>query len=251
MRVKDYSRFELKYVLSRDQYHQLTEVLATYLNPDTYGDSHGRYAITSLYYDSPDYRAYWDKIEGHRFRRKVRVRVYGRQNVTPESNCFVEIKQRINKTVQKKRVVLPYAQALALCGSGQPVENANLSDTDLATISEVQYLHHTQQLQPACIVGYDRIAFEGSTYDPSLRVTFDTNLHGRVHELSLAANGFDHNYFFMRPDQCVMEVKVNYRVPYWLTELIGRYHCTLRRVSKYCAALETSKILLQQHQFAY
>jgi hypothetical protein len=48
-----------------------------------------------------------------------------------------------------------------------------------------------------------------------------------------------------------MEVKVNYRVPYWLTEMIGKYRFTLRRVSKYCAALEQTKAILQQQQITY
>lgn len=250
MRVKEYSRYELKYLLDWAQYEALAELLADYMAPDPHAENEHGYAITSLYYDSPDYRAYWDKVEGHRFRRKVRVRVYGSQEVTPDTNCFVEIKQRINKTLQKKRVVLPYAAATALCGSGAEVEQP-LPEYEQAVVSEVRYLQSVNQLQPACIVSYNRLAYEGSEYDPALRVTFDTNLKGRVHSLSLLTNDAAENYFFIPPNLCVMEIKVNYRVPYWLTELIGRYRCTLRRVSKYCTALEQSKVLLQTQQVVY
>jgi hypothetical protein len=92
------------------------------------------------------------------------------------------------------------------------------------------------------------VAFEGSEYDPGLRVTFDTHLKGRVHELTLLAQGCTENHYFVPPDWCILEIKVNYRVPYWLTELIGRHQCTLRRVSKYCTALEQSKVLLQRQR---
>lgn len=251
MRIKEYSRYELKYLLDQDQYQQLVTTLADYLEPDTHGDEQGSYPITSLYYDTVDHKAYWDKIEGHRFRRKVRIRVYGDQIVTPETICFVEIKQRINKTLQKKRVRLPYATAEALCGTGEEVTGANLSETDREIIDEVRYLSNTLQLQPACIVSYNRMAFEGSEYDPALRVTFDTNLKGRVHDLSLLSHSYGENDFFVPPGWYIMEVKVNYRVPYWLTELIGRYRCTLRRISKYCAALEQMKVLLQRQQILY
>jgi hypothetical protein len=98
------------------------------------------------------------------------------------------------------------------------------------------------------VVSYDRQAFEGSEYDPGLRVTFDTNLKGRTHDLSLLSMGSVESRFFLPPGWCILEVKVNYRVPYWLTELIGKHRCTLRRVSKYCAALEQSKALLQRQQ---
>lgn len=249
MRIKKYSRYELKFVISHAQRRQLVAILPDYLALDRKGDAEGRYDIASLYFDSPDYQAYWDKVEGHRFRRKVRIRVYGQKPVTAETACFVEIKQRINKTLQKKRVILPYAAATALCGAGEVGSTTtDMPDRDRQVINEIQYLHQTMQLQPACVVSYNRQAFEGSQYDPSLRVTFDTNLKGRTHDLTLLSQGYAAGNFFLPPEYCVMEVKVNYRVPYWLTEIIGRHQCTLRRVSKYCTALEQSKAVLQRQQ---
>lgn len=247
MRIKAYSRYELKYLLNRAQREQMIEVLSDYLRRDAMGDAQGCYRITSLYYDTVDYRAYWDKVEGHRFRRKVRLRVYGDQAVSSETPCFVEIKQRINKTLQKKRAVLPYTVGSTLCGTGQEV-SGEVSEADRAVIQEIQYLSRTLQLQPACVVSYGRLAFEGSEYDPGLRVTFDTDLKYRVHDLTLLSQGRVENHFFLSPEWCIMEIKVNYRVPYWLTELVGRYRCTLRRVSKYCSALEQGKVLLQRQQ---
>lgn len=252
MRLKQFSRYELKYLLTRQQYDDFIDILPNYLEPDTSGDAHGRYTITSLYYDSDDYRAYWDKIEGHKFRRKVRVRVYGQQTVTPDTRCFVEIKQRINKTLQKKRVVMSYSSAEALCGHGESIpEEEGLSATDRDIVSEIRYLQATLQLRPACVVSYDRRAFDGSDYEDGLRITFDTNLKGRTHDLSLLSTGIAANQFFVPPAWCVMEIKVNYRVPYWLTEMVGYHRFTLRRISKYCAALEQSKSLLQTQRITY
>ncbi|MFQ5611410.1 MAG: VTC domain-containing protein [Anaerolineae bacterium] len=250
MRIKEYSRYELKYLLDREQCQGVIRALSAYLTPDAHGDGDGRYAITSLYYDTADYKAYWDKIDGHKFRRKVRVRIYGDQVVTSDTRCFVEIKQRLNKTLQKKRVILPYSVATALCGAGEPVRQ-DLSEIDQATVGEVRYLQHTLQLQPACVVSYDRLAFEGSEYDPGLRVTFDTNLKGRIHDLSLLSQTYAESHLVLPPQWCVMEIKVNYRVPYWLTELIGRHRCTLRRISKYCTALEQAKAVLQRQEYVY
>ena len=252
MRIKQFSRYELKYIITREQYLAFSQILPNYLTPDTSGDDQGRYSITSLYYDTPDYRAYWDKIEGHKFRRKVRIRIYGDLMVSPETNCFAEIKQRINKTLQKKRVYVSYTSAEALCGFGERIdEETDMDGTDLETVSEIRYLQGVQQLQPACIVSYDRLAFDGSEYEDGLRITFDTNLKGRTHVLSLIDTGSTENHFFIPPEWCIMEVKVNYRVPYWLTEMIGKYRFTLRRISKYCAALEQSKALLQTQQITY
>ena len=140
MRIKLFNRYELKYILNLEQYYQLAEILPNYLQADERGDEHGRYKITSLYYDTEDYKAYWDKIEGHKFRRKLRVRVYGRETVTPEMLCFAEIKQRINKTLQKKRVYIPYTEAEALCGASEPIAGEmEMSEEELAVTSEIRY----------------------------------------------------------------------------------------------------------------
>ena len=248
LRIRHPDRYELKYILDRSQYEQVVEGLATHMEPDPHSEG-GRYLVTSLYYDTADYKAYWDKIDGHRFRRKVRVRVYNAQMVSPDSPCFVEIKQRTNKTLQKKRIVLPYSSAIALCGSGARADGNTVADR--AVIDEVLYLFNTLRLQPACIVSYDRLAFNGGAYDPGLRVTFDTNLKCRTHDLTLLSQGYAENDFFVPPQWCVMEVKVNNRVPYWLTGVISRYRCTLRRISKYCTALEKSRALLQQQRIHY
>lgn len=249
MRIKHYSRYELKYVLDRGQYERAVERLGTHMEPDPYSRDGGGYLVTSLYYDTADYKAYWDKIEGHRFRRKVRIRVYDAHVVSPDTSCFVEIKQRTNKALQKKRTLLPYSSATALCGSAKEVDV--VSEVDRAMIQEVQYLSNTLQLQPVCVVSYDRLAFNGSQYDPGLRVTFDTNLKCRTHDLTLLSQSYAENRFFLPPQWCVMEVKVNERVPYWLTEMINKHRFTLRRIGKYCLALEQSKALLQNQRIIY
>ncbi|MCL4296497.1 MAG: polyphosphate polymerase domain-containing protein [Anaerolineae bacterium] len=239
-------RFELKYLLNQAQAEALAAELARYMARDQRGDEHGRYLITSLYYDTADHQAYWDKIEGHRFRRKVRVRVYGQEQVTPDTLCFAEIKQRINKTLQKKRAILPYREAVKLCGTGEVVASADESDQKV--IEEISYLHHTLHLQPTCVVSYNRLAFEGSDEDPGLRVTFDTQLKCRAHDLTLLSQGYTENQFFLPPQQCVLEVKVNNRTPYWLTELVNYHRCAFRRISKYCLALEQAKLKVSRQQ---
>jgi SPX domain protein involved in polyphosphate accumulation len=248
MTIKRFDRYELKYVITHAQYETLRTALKGYMISDKQGDEYGRYPVTSLYFDTSDYRAYWDKVEGHRFRRKVRVRVYGDQTVTAKSTCFVEIKQRINKTVQKRRILAPYQAAMALCGAGEKLPAGTKADQ--VVIDEIHYLHHTLHLQPACVVGYQRMAFNGTENDPGLRVTFDSALKGRTHHLSLLTTEQGESQFFMPANIYILEVKANYRVPNWLTELVNGHRCQLRRVSKYCAALENSKTLLQTQRFS-
>jgi len=252
VRIKYFNRYELKYILPQQKAAEIEADLMSHVEPDSHSD--GRYPITSLYYDTPNYKAYWDKIEGHRFRRKVRIRIYEDRFIEPETNCFVEIKQRTNKSLQKKRIFIPYKVATALCNpdAAEPDEPlTDFSEDDQAIKQEIQYLAQTLRLQPACVVSYDRAAFNGDEYDAGLRITFDTNLKCRTHALSLLRQDGAENQFFLPPDWCIMEVKINNRVPYWLSEILSQHRCTLRRISKYCAALEHALQTLQQRQISY
>lgn len=240
MRVKSTLRYELKYLITRDQYNAVLAAIAPRMLPDAFGDDLGAYPVTSLYYDTADYKAFWDKLEGHKVRRKVRVRVYGHAVDSPDAPVFLEIKQRVDKRMAKRRARLPYAQAVDLDGLS---DLASLDDDDAAVVREVAYLHGTLDLLPACIVRYDRLAFQGGDDFPDLRVTFDTNLRGRTRDLSLLRGSDALDAHFMPPDRGVLEVKVNRTAPFWLTRILSEHRCVLRRVSKYCSTLEQNAVI--------
>jgi SPX domain protein involved in polyphosphate accumulation len=244
--VRADQRYELKYLVHHTQAAELAAALAGNMLPDEHADSRGGYLVTSLYYDTADHKAYWDKIDGHRNRRKLRVRIYGDRPVTPETPCFVEIKHRLDRALQKRRVLLPYGAAADLDRIDDLLPAC--AGRERAVLEEVEYLHRALRLQPACVVSYRRRAFEGREYDPGLRVTFDADLKYRTHELNLYANGGATDHYFLSPDWCIMEVKVNHRAPLWLTEVIGMHQCVIRRISKYCAALEHGKLVLSRQR---
>lgn len=241
MRIKTNLRHELKYVIDRTQFAAVQTGIGEQMQPDAHGDEAGAYQISSLYYDTPDYKAYWDKIEGHKVRRKVRVRVYGDGTVAPQTTAYLEVKQRVDKLMAKRRVALSYADAVDFDAFEARFDEVN--GTDKTVTNEVYYLYRTLQLRPSAVVTYDRLAYEGGEHFPDLRVTFDTNLRGRVRDLSLLSHGHATDEYFLPPDRAVLEVKVNHTVPYWLTKLLSDHRCTLRRVSKYCSALENGAVI--------
>ncbi len=96
--IRKFNRFEWKYLI-----------------PDEHGGDGGGYELASLYYDSPDFRCYWEKMDGIKIRRKLRLGCYETGvPLTQETPIFVEIKQRVNRVTQKRRVILPYETALRL-----------------------------------------------------------------------------------------------------------------------------------------
>jgi SPX domain protein involved in polyphosphate accumulation len=230
--IRRFNRYELKYLLPIQKCDAIIAELDGFATRDEHGGERG-YRVVSLYYDSPGLDAFWAKIDGIKFRRKLRLRIYAEADIERTAVGMVEIKQRINRTVQKKRVELPLALAEQLCAGS--LELKDLDELDQEVASEVQYLVNAMHLQPTCITAYLRRAFIGNRYDSGLRITFDSDLRGRMH--ALRVNQAAQNHMIAPPDWCVMEVKSNDAVPDWVTSLLARHGCQLQRVSKYCATV--------------
>ena len=235
--IRKFNRFELKYLITLQQAEQFKSALRAYLTPDEHGHNNGRYALSSLYYDSPDLRCYWEKEYGLRFRRKLRIRRYETDEpLTEETPICLEIKQRVDRVTQKRRVVLTYGDVLRLCNDRQLPECA---PEDRPLIEEIYVFLWQYNLRPVSIVRYDRQAFIGSEYDIGLRVTFDTSLSFQSHRLHLHEE--PSSLPMLSPNLVVMEIKVNERMPTWLTELIADHNLQLVRVSKYCRSIEAAQ----------
>jgi hypothetical protein len=235
--IRNFNRFELKYLITLQQAERFKSGLQAYLVPDEHGKNNGRYTVSSLYYDSPGFRCYWEKLDGLKVRRKLRIRRYETGEVlTEETPVFLEIKQRVDRVTQKRRAVLSYGDALRLCNDRQIPDH---TPDDEAIIEEIFVLLWQYNLRPASIVRYDRQAFIGTDYDIGLRVTFDTSLSFQSHWLHLheQPSGLP----MLHPGLVVMEVKVNERIPYWLTEMIAAHNLQLIRFSKYCRSIEAAK----------
>lgn len=245
--VKKFNRFELKYIIPYKQAVTLMDAIAAYTHPDPYKSNGEAYLLSSLYYDSPDHRFYWEKIDGLKYRRKVRVRWYtGEEPLNDDTIVFLEIKQRVDRVTQKRRIALPYKEVMLFYHEGIVPE---LLPEDHDTIEELESLRLLFNLQPSAITTYYRKAFVGSDYDLGLRITFDMHMTYRERDLYLGAGSYDG--FILPPNYVVMEIKTNERIPYWVTELVAGNNLQLIRVSKYCLGLEKALTGSQQLSFAH
>ena len=86
------------------------------------------------------------------------------------------------------------------------------------------------------MTGYRREPYVGTDADLGLRVTLDHKVSGRDRDFDLRAEA--ENRFIIRPDLAVMEVKVNERAPYWVTDMAARHDLQVQRISKYCQSIE-------------
>lgn len=233
-RLHAFNRYELKYLVPARQVEEVRREVAARMRPDGNAGAHG-YGVWSVYYDTQGLRFYWEKIEGLRFRRKLRIRRYGPLGPAPDdAPVSVEIKQRVNRVTQKRRVLLPYNLARELCDGRRRIEHP---EADQGFVDEVLELVQRLDLRPTAMTGYRREPYVGTHADLGLRITFDHRVRGRDRDFDLRAES--ESRYIISPHLVVMEVKANDRVPYWITDLAARFGLQVRRISKYCQSVET------------
>jgi SPX domain protein involved in polyphosphate accumulation len=232
-RLHAFNRYEIKYLMPAMEVPVLRAELEERLDRDSHGAAEG-YGVWSVYYDTSDLRFYWEKIEGLRFRRKLRIRHYGdRSTIDDDTEVFVEIKQRVNRVTQKRRVTLPYRLARDLCDGRTMVEH---DEAQRAFLDEVLELVCGLDLRAVAMTGYQREAFVGRGAETGLRITLDQRIRGRDRDLHLGADA--ENRLIVPARLAVVEFKANERVPYWLTDLAAELNMSVVRISKYCQSVE-------------
>jgi SPX domain protein involved in polyphosphate accumulation len=227
--VRSFDRYELKYLVGDAAARAFTAELATHASPDSHAGEAG-YPVYSLYWDSPELLFFWEKLDGEKLRRKLRFRRYG-----GEREVFVEIKQRIDRTVQKRRTRLEVPEVLEIFDRGALGQTAAADGRD-PVLQEALVLCHRHRLAPRLAVRYRRRAWF-ATFEPDLRVTLDSALQYESDELDLA-RPFESGRPILAPDRSVLEIKYNQRVPVWLVALVQKHGLEVVRFSKYCAAAD-------------
>lgn len=233
MAIEIFRRREQKYLITTQQYEQLIQQLTPYMRPDKFGEN-GKYTVASLYFESDDYKIYYETKNKLKYRQKLRLRVYDDTDL--DGTAFFEIKQKHKNVVNKRRVLLPLYEAYRyLKGTDHP-ENYETSNPQV--MREIDYFRQFYQLEPEMIVSYDRHALHGIK-DAHLRITFDFHLRCRNNDLRLEHGS--HGEYFIDPNLIVLEVKVNDSVPLWLARILQQLSCEQRSASKFCTSLELLK----------
>ena len=227
--VRKANRFEIKYLVPHAAARRTITALEPYTVPDAHSVGEWGYPIYSVYWDSPQLTLFWEKIEGLKYRRKLRFRRYGH-----DPGVFVEIKQRMDRTLQKRRARISEDEARELFGSERG--NAPLRTPEDPVVSEAIVLRHRYQLEPRMAISYSRRALYG-VYDADLRVTFDYRVQYRTSDIYIARR-FDCGSYIIDPRLVVMEIKYSERVPTWLCKLTSKEGFQMIRLSKYCTAVD-------------
>lgn len=218
-----FKRYELKYLLTADQKERVLDAMRPYITLDQYG----RTTIRNLYFDTDTYRLIRRSIEKPTsFKEKLRIRSYAKAQT--DSVVFVEIKRKYKDLVYKRRVSLPYSEAMDwVTGKRHPALDTQIS-------REIDYfLNYYQTLHPTAFLSYEREAYyanDGSDF----RVTFDDTVQARDTDLSLCEPTGGNA--LLEEDQVLMEIKCSGGIPLWMTAVLSKEHIYKTPFSKYGTA---------------
>lgn len=218
MNQEVFKRCEKKYLLSVELCKQLIDKMNGYIEPDKYAE----YTIHNIYFDTDNYSFIRQSIEKPVYKEKLRLRSYKAPENT--DRVFVEVKKKFDGVVYKRRIDMSYEEAVGYLYEGkQPAKEGQI-------LKELNWIMQCHKVQPVVYLAYDRLAFHGKE-DKTLRITFDRSIRCRQNNLLLTMEGDCEE--ILEQNECVMEIKVNGAMPFWLSRLLSEYKVYPTSFSKY------------------
>ncbi|MBQ7503760.1 MAG: polyphosphate polymerase domain-containing protein [Ruminococcus sp.] len=224
-------RYEIKYIISKEQEEFLKEKLQGKLFVDQFGKT----SIASLYYDTPDYKLIRTSNEKPLFKEKLRLRSYGLAH--DSSPVFLELKRKAFGVVYKRRIesTIPEVESF--------FDGITDSLGDGQINKEISWFcSQNEDLMPACLIIYDRTAY----YEPTgeLRLTIDNNPRFRMDNLDLRVSMDGEP--LLPEGYSILEVKVQGGMPLWLSRILDEGKIYKTSFSKYGEAYK--RLLVNQYR---
>lgn len=216
-----FKRYELKYLLTREQQSRVLRAMEPYMALDGFG----RTVIRNIYYDTPCSRLIRKSIEKPAYKEKLRVRSY--RQVEEDDTVFVELKKKYDSVVYKRRLSMQRDAAMEwLSGAAAPDGGQITREIDY-------FLQYYRELRPAVFLTYEREAYY-ELNGGDFRVTFDDNVLYRQEEISLGADVWGTP--ILKDDRVLMEIKCAGGIPLWMVEVLSEEKIYKTSFSKYGTA---------------
>ena len=217
--ISTFKRYEKKYMLTEETLKKLMPYIEEHMVPDKYE----RYDLSSIYFDTDDYRLIRNSIEKPVYKEKMRLRSYGIP--TMNDTVFLELKKKYKGIVYKRRAAMSLSEAFEYLETGKHPKNANEQ-----IMNELDWFIKFYSPSPKAFIAYDRTAFSGKE-DPNFRLTLDRNIRWRSTQLDLSKG--DWGTLLIPKENVLMEVKIPGAMPMWLSKILSELEIFPSSFSKY------------------
>ncbi len=229
-------RRELKFLVDLPVLEAFHDQVKEVLVPDRHGANGDGYFNYSIYFDSPKYLFYHQKVEGLSLRTKPRLRVYKESIDGAPTARFFEFKNRDAAFVSKDRVPISDPLSEKLLRSGNILDDPEVQASE--HLQRFGYLRHRLGLRPTMVTLYHRFPFFCALQN-DLRITYDKRIQcSQVIGLDLAPEQF---HYVEPPNRALIEIKFNTGFPDWLLRITKSLQFQQLSFSKYVESMERSQ----------
>lgn len=225
-----FRRVEEKYIMTRDQYLAIKEMISEKMIED----SHGKSTICNLYFDTNEYELIRHSITKPIYKDKVRLRSYNLP--TLDSKVYLEIKRKYEGVVSKRRIEMTLNDYYNFEEVNDLYENKQI-------LNELNYYFQFYKLKTTMFLSYFRRAFYAKD-NMGFRVTFDSNIIARNYDLKIE-NGIYGDYILDK-DKYIMEIKILDAIPLWFVKILDQFNISPCGFSKYGEAY--TKLILKENK---
>lgn len=237
-------RYEFKYIVKNTDLDRLRSMILPFVTVDKFAevDHKNQYTVRSIYFDTPRYDFYFEKVEGIKNRKKVRLRGYEKED--GQNIVFFEIKRKYDIPIMKFRAPVKFEDALDMFISrninGQVVSNEFFPKGN-ENSKRFFYQVFSKNLRPVILIVYEREAYQDKM-DDTVRITFDKNLRSQAYP-SIEGLFEDDKLSDVLSGRIILEVKFNNRFPSWLNPIISTFELRKQSASKYVIAMDSSRVV--------
>lgn len=217
-------RNELKHVVTMADALIIRSRLAYLLQRDQNAEANGSYHIRSLYFDTPEDKALYEKLEGLAIKEKFRIRFYN------HDHSFIRLEKKIkhgSKTAKLNVRITKEKIQQILKG-----EYEFLKNSEQGLLREFYLQLKTERITPKVVVDYRREAYLHPA--GNVRITLDTDIRTSI----ISTDLFDVDLPRARvldASVCILEVKYDGFLPAFIKDLIQLNKCNSTAISKYAA----------------
>jgi len=227
MSIINQLRYEYKYLLHSQEYHQMKNLIKKLMKIDVNSGLEDGYYVRSLYFDDMYDTALAEKRLGNLNRVKYRIRIYDYS----DQIIKLEIKEKFSDFISKKSYPISWDEYEKIWDG----DIAFLHKSDNQMKEAFYYQFRNNLLKPKVIVDYFREAYMLPYHQ--IRITFDKNLAAGKpqknmlnRELYTELVGEEYAY--------IMEVKYNHFLPNAIRSILETRDLTRLAVSKYVISRE-------------
>lgn len=241
MPIQTFSRFEKKYMVSKEQYQSLINMIKDKLEYDPYSKDGAYYEIYNIYFDTEKNSLISESVKKPVYKEKVRLRSY-KGNCNDNDLVFLEIKKKSEGKVNKRRIVIKYSEAKDYINDNVAPKFKEDDYLNNQVLKEIEYINHRYNLVPNYFISYHRVAYFAKE-DPSIRITFDDKILERKDDVNFNnVEGID----ILPKDTYLMEIKVGSSFPLWLASALSELQIYPRSFSKYGAAYKFNTLKMEE-----